>query len=203
MRRAKTLAGKTLAGAIVSLALLAAMPPAEDSWAYRLDPPASAVSARVAFFGLSSKTAMFPSVSGKLVLPRNADAASVHAIALDVVIDARKIDAPDPVTLQRLKGPGFFDVERFPTVRFKGRTLRMTGQRTAIVTGALTARDVTRDETLAVSFDQPPTPDHRPIQLDGQMRIDRRAYGMTAWPLIVGRQVTISIKARMVPEQPD
>lgn len=197
MRRAET-----LAGAIVSLTLLAAMPLTEGVWAYRLDPPASAVSARVAFFGLASKTATFPSVSGRLVLPQNADAAGFRAITLDVVIDARKIDAPDPVTLQRLKGPGFFDVERFPTVRFKGRTLRMTGERTAFVIGALTARDVTRDETLAVTFDQPPTLEHRPIQLDGQMRIDRRAYGMTAWPVIVGRQVTISIKARMVPEQP-
>lgn len=196
--------GNVLVVAIAPLLLLAAAAPAEESWTYRIDSPASAVNARVAFFGLASKTAHFPSVSGRLTLPRNADPAGSRAIVLDVVIDARTIEAPDPVTLRRLKGPGFFDVERYPTVHFAGRSLRMTGERTAVVVGALTARDVTRDETLAVTFQEPPVTGQgrRPILLDGQMRIDRNVYGMTAWPFIVGRQVTIAIKTRMVPETP-
>ena len=32
------------------------------------------------------------------------------------------------------------------------------------------------------------------------MQIDRRDYGMTAYRFIVGKEVTIKLKARMVPQ---
>ena len=38
-----------------------------------------------------------------------------------------------------------------------------------------------------------------PIALTATTTIDRRDFGMTAYPLIVGRKVKIRIRARMVP----
>ena len=185
--------------AILSLGLMAASPVATNRWHYRSDPEGSAVSARVAFLGLASKTAKFPQISGELSLPATIGSES-RPITLDVALDARALQAPDALTLKRLKGPDFFDVDRFATIRFTGERLRMTGPRTADVTGSLTARGVTRPETLHVSFDSQPDPrDRQPIGLTGTMRIDRRAYGMHAWSLIVGRKVDITIRTRMVP----
>ena len=38
-----------------------------------------------------------------------------------------------------------------------------------------------------------------PLTLTGETVIDRRAFGMTAFPLIVGRMVTIRISATLLP----
>jgi polyisoprenoid-binding protein YceI len=66
----------------------------------------------------------------------------------------------------------------------------------------VTARGVTRPARLTVTFDVPPASvtGREPIALTATTTIDRRQFGMTAYPLIVGRKVTIRIRARMVPD---
>lgn len=188
---------RRLKAAVLLLAvplLLGAAPAAQR---YQLDGPGSQVSAKVAFFGLASKTARFPQMSGRIALsPERLD-----TIDLDVELDARALTAGDKVTLARLRGKDFFDVERHPTVRFSGRKMQMTGPVTATVAGEVTARGVTRPATLAVTFRDPPAQANGrdPVQLTAQTTIDRREFGMTAYSAIVGRKVTITIRARMVP----
>lgn len=120
---------------------------------------------------------------------------------IDVTIDARALTAPDEVTLKRLRGEKFFWVEKYPTVRFVGSRLTMSDRTHGRVEGKLTARGVTRDETLLVTFNTPPddAPAGKPVTLKGEMEIDRLDYGMNAYRLIVGRKVTIRMTARMVP----
>ena len=176
---------------------LTALGAAGPSHRYTIDDARSDVAARVAFFGLASKTAHFPRMSGGITL----DPAHPQTADLDVVLDARALTAPDKVTLGRLKGPKFFWVERYPTVRFAGHGLRLSGAQSGTVAGAITARGVTRPATLAVSFAQPVAGSGaaRPIDLTGRTTIDRKAFGMTAYSPIVGRKVAITIRARMVP----
>jgi len=165
---------------------------------YVLDAKQSAVTAQVAFFGLASKTAGFPSMSGKVrIVPDRPSEALV-----DVTLDASALTAPDDVTLERLKGEKFFWVEKYPKVHFIGSDLTMRGPTHGWVDGKLTARGVTRNERLHVAFDRSPTdaPPGEPVNLSGEMEIDRRDYGMTSYRFIVGKKVTIRIKARMVPQ---
>lgn len=164
---------------------------------FSMDSANSAVSARVSFFGIASKTAQFPEISGGIQL----DPARPGPIDLDVTLNARALKAGDSVTLGRLKGPHFFDVEHYPTIRFAGRAMRMTGQRTADVDGDLTARGVTRHEVLHVTFEREPAQisGQEPVSFTAVMAIDRRNYGMNSYSLIVGNRVTIAIRARMVP----
>lgn len=164
---------------------------------YVLDGQASSVSAKVAFFGLASKQAEFPSMSGTVrIVPDKPSQALV-----DVTIDARTITAPDKVTLKRLRGDKFFWVDKYPTIHFAGSRLAMRDATQGIVYGKLTARGVTRDEQLQVTFDRAPetAPAGQAITLSGEMEIDRRDYGMNAYRLIVGKQVEIRLRARMVP----
>lgn len=165
--------------------------------AYRLDSARSTVAARVAFFGVASKTAHFPRPTGGIVLtPERLD-----TIDLAVELDARALTAPDPVTLARLRSPAFFDVEHYPQVRFAGRRMEMTSAVTAMVDGQVTARGVTRPVRLAVTFARPPAQatGTDPIRLSARATIDRTDFGMTAWPLIVGRKVTITIDGWLLP----
>jgi polyisoprenoid-binding protein YceI len=162
---------------------------------YQIDAQHSDVAAEVAFFGLARKTAHFPQLHGGLSL----DPGHAQAVDLDVEIDARALVAPDPVTLARLKGPRFFDVEQYPTIRFIGHSLTLTGERSGTVTGDLMARGVSRPTTLAVQFDQPPGAAGAANGFVATTRIDRRDFGMTAYPFVVGRAVSIRIAARMLP----
>ena len=179
--------------ALPALFLLGAAPTQH----YVIDAAASDVSARVAFFGLASKTARFPKVSGRIALAGD----KPDQIDLTVKLDATALTAPDKVTLARLKGPKFFDTARYPTILFIAQRMQMTTERDARIAGQLTARGITRDATLTARFTAPPlrAGGRTPLTLDGETVIDRRDFGMTAYPLIVGRKVTIRIRAALVP----
>jgi polyisoprenoid-binding protein YceI len=179
--------------ALPALLLIGAAP----AQRYVIDAAHSDVSARVAFFGLASKTAHFPKVSGGIVLSPD----TPERINLSVDLDATALTAPDRVTLERLKGPKFFDVVRYPAIRFRGQSMRLMGDREAEVAGEITARGVTRPATLSVRFATPPlrAEARAPLTLDAETVIDRRQFGMTAYPLIVGRRVTIRLRVVLDP----
>lgn len=181
--------------AALALVLLPAAAMAGDL-RYVVDRSASRVDAKVAFFGIATKTASFPDMSGTF----NLSFADLEALDMVVDIDARTLTTGDSQA-KTLKGKSFFDVARYPTLRFVGRRLHMTGDRTAEVEGNITARGVTRPIKLAVTFSVPPfsTGGTQPISIVGTGVIDRRQFGMTAFPFIIGAMVKVTIRARMVP----
>lgn len=184
---------------LIALLLLALTPAsgamAETTLDYRLDARASEVTARVPFLGLASKTARFPRMDGSVRIVPGAPQDAV----IDITFDARALEAPDETTLRRLRGEKFFWIERYPTIRFVGRSIRFTSSTQGTVTGKLTARGVTKTETLDVTFASDPSrASGRSIDFTGAMRIDRREYGMDSYQLIVGNKVNIELKARMV-----
>lgn len=163
---------------------------------YTLDASASNVSAKVPFFGLSSKTAKFPRMEGAVTIVPGAPEKAV----IDVTFDATAIQAPDSVTLARLRGEKFFWVDKYPTIHFVGRSLKLSSATKGVVAGELTARGVTRPASLAVTFDADPVAQAgKPVSFTGTTTIDRREFGMKSYQLIVGNQVDITLKARMVP----
>lgn len=184
---------------IALLLLLAALSLANTASApqrYILDTAASSVSARVPFFGLASKTARFPRMAGAVTIVPGAPEQAV----IDVTFDATAIEAPDSVTLARLRGEKFFWVEKYPTIRFIGRSLKLSNATRGTVAGELTARGVTRPATLVVVFDGDPVAQvGKPVSFTGTTTIDRRAFGMKSYQLIVGNKVDITLRARMVP----
>lgn len=163
---------------------------------YVIDRSASHVDAKVAFLGIASKTAKFPDMSGTF----NLSFSNLEALDMVVDIDARTLTTGDSQT-KTLQGKSFFDVAHHPTVRFVGRRLKMSGERTATVEGDITARGVTRPIKLDVTFSVPPfsTGGTQPISIVGTGVIDRRKFGMTAYPIIIGAMVNVTIRARMVP----
>ena len=184
---------------IIFAALMAMLQPAQGAAGdlrYVIDRSASHVDARVAFFGIASKTAKFPDMSGTF----NLSFADLEALDMVVDIDARTLTTGDSQT-KTLQGKSFFDVAHHPTVRFVGKRLKMTGDKTAEVEGLITARGITRPIRLNVTFSVPPfsTGGTQPISIVGTGVIDRRQFGMTAYPFIIGAMVNVTIRARMVP----
>jgi len=188
---------KGLTSIIIATLVLAVPVGAADGFVHYAIDSGSSVSAKVGFLGLASKTAGFPKVSGWIQLAP----ARLQSINLSVRIDATSITAGDKVTLERLKGKDFFDVQHYPAVTYRGTAMRMTGERTAEILGEITARGITRPSTLQVTFAAPPArlSGREAVGIDGTTQIDRRQFGMTAYQFVVGNTVTIRLRARMVP----
>jgi polyisoprenoid-binding protein YceI len=182
--------------ALVPLLAIAATAPA-PSHHYWLDGAHSSVSAKVSYMAFGSKTARFPQMRGSIRL----NPTHLEAIDLDVELDATALDAGGKTDTSYLRGKDFFWVQQYPLVRFSGHRMTMTGATTAQVDGDITARGVTRPATLAVTFKDPPAraTGRDPVQLTAQARINRRDFGMTAYSMVVGKMVTITIDARLMP----
>ena len=182
---------------LLALAALPALAAASPSYHYQLDGARSQVSAKVSYMGLGSKTARFPAMRGAIrLVPEH-----LEEIDLDVVLDAAQMTAGSNSDTAYLRGPDFFDVAHFPAVSFSGHRMTMTGPTAARIDGQITARGVTRPCTLVVTFRDPPAQisGRAPIELTGVAAINRREFGMTAYPMVVGKKVTITITARLVP----
>jgi polyisoprenoid-binding protein YceI len=181
----------------LSLLPLLALAAASPSYRYQLDGANSQVNARVSYLGFSSKTARFPAMKGYIrIQPDRLD-----AIDLEVELDARALDAGGKIDTAYLRGKSFFDVAHYPTVSFSGHRMAMTGPTTARIEGQLTARGITRPTTLDVTFRDPPARamGREPVQLSARTTINRRDFGMTSYGLVVGKNVKITIDARLVP----
>lgn len=182
---------------VYSLLPLLALAAASPSYRYQLDGANSRVSARVAYLGFGSKTARFSVMKGHIrIQPDRLD-----AIDLEVELDARSLTAGGKTDTAYLRGKSFFDVARYPTVSFSGHRMAMTGPTTARIEGQITARGITRPVTLVVTFRDPPARavGHEPVQLNASTTINRRHFGMTSYGLVVGKNVKITIEARLVP----
>jgi polyisoprenoid-binding protein YceI len=182
---------------VLSLLPLLTLAAATPSYRYQLDGANSQVSARVSYFGLGSKTARFPAMKGHIRIQPD----RLEAIDLEVKLDARSLTAGGKSDTARLRGKSFFDVEHYPAVSFSGHRMAMTGPTTARIEGQMTVRGITRATTLDVTFRDPPAHavGREPVQLSARTTINRRDFGMTAYGLVIGKNVKITIEARLVP----
>ena len=180
--------------ALAASATIAAAPP---SYRYQLDGARSTVTARVSYLALGSKTAVFPAMKGSIRITPD----RLGDIDLYVELDARALTAGSKSDTASLRGRDFFDVAHYPTVTFSGHQLVMTSPVTARLDGTITARSITRPASLAITFRDPPAraTGRDPVQLRATTTIDRRQFGMTAYGWAIGKNVKITIDARMVP----
>jgi polyisoprenoid-binding protein YceI len=179
----------------IALIATAGMLHAATTLRYRITDPGSEAVAKVAFMGLSSKSARFGSISGDIAFSPG----DLKNVKVDVAIDASKLRAGDRTTEKQLKAKDFFWVERYPTVRFTATSLAMKNKVQGTLNGNLTARGVTNPVSMAVTFSAPPSTANGQDQLSltGTTVINRQAFGMTAYSAIVGKKVNITIRAAL------
>jgi len=90
----------------------------------------------------------FKDVHGKLDFdPDNPTAASVEA-----TINANGLWSGEAARDAHLKSADFLDVEKFPTITFRGKGVELTGPTDGKMRGDLTIRGVTRPVTLDIRY---------------------------------------------------
>jgi polyisoprenoid-binding protein YceI len=116
-----------------------------------------------------------------------------------VEIDAASIDTGQPDRDAHLRAPDFFDVEQFPTIRFRSTAVRAAGDQRFDVEGELTVRDVTRPVTLELEVGgvvRDPFGNEKAI-FSAETELDREDFGLTYNQALETGGVLIGKKAKI------
>ncbi len=102
-----------------------------------------------------------------------------------------------------LRGPNFFDVERYPTMTFVSTEVRPTGAETAEVRGDLTIKDTTRSVVFQATLNKlgpsPFDPSRTVAGFSIEGVIDRTEFGMSFAAPAVSALIPIRIDLEMSP----
>lgn len=168
-----------------------------------IDPAHSVANFKVKHMMISDVLGNFRDIKGTLQLDEN----NVEQSKVDVTIGAASIDTGVDKRDAHLKSADFFDVEKYPTLRFKSKQVKKTGNETLTMTGDLTIHGITKEVVLAVSG---PTAEIKDPW--GNLRraakatteINRKDFGLTwnaaleAGGVLVGDEIKIEIDAQFI-----
>ena len=145
----------------------------------------------------------FTEVSGVIECPDEADPSSSSVTA---EIAAASIDTGDADRDTHLRSADFLDAEQFPTITFKSTSVERVAQDELRITGDLTIRDVTREITLATTYNgRGANPWGQEVAgFTAHTRINRKEFGLTwnvaleAGGLLVGDNLDVLIEIQAV-----
>ena len=180
------------------LLLLACLPVLAfaETTTWSVDPRHSSAAFSVRHLGISNVKGNFSKVSGQVVL----DDKDITHSSVDVSIDATSVNTGVAGRDEDLKGPKYFDVAQYPTIKFKSKSVEKNGDRLK-VSGDLTIHGVTRPATLDVEGPSEPISDprgdsHRGIS--ASTKLNRHDFGVDGGKMVVGDMVQISIDVEIV-----
>jgi polyisoprenoid-binding protein YceI len=100
-----------------------------------------------------------------------------------------------------LRGPNFFDVQKYPTLTFKSKRAEPAGKGKLKITGDLTIHGVTKEVVLDVDGLAGPAKDPRGnahMGASATTTISRKEFGMSAMAGMIGDDIQITIDVELV-----
>jgi polyisoprenoid-binding protein YceI len=158
---------------------------------YKFDQSGSTIDFSVHQF-LGTTRGKFTNFTGRIEVDReHSENSSVTA-----QIDIRSIDTRIKKRDDHLRSPEFFDVEKFPNMTFKSRSVKRTGPQSGDILGDLTIHGVTKAVTLHVKLLTPINETNRTRWSVTTDPINRRDFNLMFAPAtetISGISQTVSI----------
>jgi polyisoprenoid-binding protein YceI len=185
----------------LAIAIAALSPAASANDAYKFDPSASTIGFTVHQF-LGTTHGKFTRFSGKIDIDReHPENSSVTA-----QIDVRSIDTQIKKRDDHLRSAEFFNVEKFPQITFKSRSVKRTGPQSGDILGDLTMHGVTRPVTLHVKLLTPTNETGRTRWTVTTEPISRRDFNVMFAPAAeavsgISQTVAIAIEIEAKPAQ--
>lgn len=121
--------------------LAASLPAATET--YAIDPVHSSVGFSIRHF-VSQVPGVFTKVSGAITVDRD----NLENSSVEATIDANSLDTRNARRDADVKAAGLLDTAQFPTMTFKSKSWKKTGENSFAVTGDLTIHGVTREVVL-------------------------------------------------------
>jgi polyisoprenoid-binding protein YceI len=168
---------------------------AADNNTWQIDPNHSTAQFVVRHLGISNVQGDFTKVSGTVVV----DDADISKSSVNATIDTSSVDTRVTMRDNDIKSDHFFDVAKYPTMTFQSTKIWKTGDDTAKMVGNLTLHGVTKEVTFDVTGPTASIPDRGGLRrgVEATTKIDRKDFGITADPGIVGDQISITIDVEM------
>jgi polyisoprenoid-binding protein YceI len=174
--------------------------PALTTW--NIDPAHSNVEFAVRHLMITTVKGRFTDVRGT-VSTTDSDPARGD---IDVTIGTVSIDTREAQRDTHLRSADFFDVDKFPEIRFRSRRIEPVSGDWYKVVGDLTIRDVTREvtlDTVAEGHGKDPWGGER-AGYSATTKINRSAFGLTwnqlleAGGVAVGDEIKISLDIELI-----
>jgi polyisoprenoid-binding protein YceI len=186
---------------LLSLALLASAAFAADTW--QIDPAHSAAQFTVRHMMISNVKGEFGKMSGTVQY----DPDDLSKSAVEINIDSASLNTRIEGRDKHLKGPDFFDVEKYPAIVFKSRRVESAGAGKLKVTGDMNMHGVTHEVTFDVDGPTPAVKDQRGnlhMGASAAAKLNRKDFGLM-WNravegggVVVGDDVSITIDVELV-----
>jgi polyisoprenoid-binding protein YceI len=170
---------------------------------WNIDPAHAIAEFKVKHMMIANVKGQFSKVSGALFL----DESDLANSRVEAVIEAASLETRDGQRDAHLKSADFFDVENFPTLRFKSKSISIVRDGELAVEGDLTIHGVTRKVRFAVEGPPPPIKDpwgNIRVAISATTKINRKDFGLT-WNaaletggILVGDDVTITLEVEFV-----
>lgn len=183
---------------IAAATVLAATPLAAAPW--QIDKSHAHVSFSVDHLGFSVTQGQFRSFDAEIDFdPENMETASVA-----FTIDASSVDTGWEKRDAHIKAADFLDVENHGTITFVSKSVRLTGDNTAEVTGDVTIKGVTHEETFAATLRRlAPSPFNPDLTIAGfvvEGELDRTKYGIAYGAPAIGTVMPVRIDLEISPK---
>jgi polyisoprenoid-binding protein YceI len=176
--------------------------PALTGSEWQLDPAHTMVEFSARHLMITTVKGRFGKVSGTVTF----DATVPRQPNVEVEIDAASLDTREERRDNHLRSADFLDVEKHPTLRFRGTRIEGDPVGEFELHGELTIRGVTRKVVLDVSHEgrgiDPWGVEH--LGFIAKTRIDRKDFGLLwnvaleAGGVLVGDEIKISIDAQLI-----
>jgi polyisoprenoid-binding protein YceI len=180
---------------LVSAFLLSQAVAHAQSW--MIDPAHTAAQFSVRHLGISTVRGAFTKVSGSVQY----DPSDASKTVVQATIDASSIDTRNDMRDGDLRSPNFFDVAKYPTIRFKSKHVATAGSGKLKVTGDLTIHGVTKEVVLDVEGPSEPVKDPRGnvhMGASASTTVNRNDFGVSGAPSMVGNDIALTIDIEMI-----
>ncbi len=177
-------------------AVLLALPSLAHADIWNIDQSNSSAEFSVRHMGISTVRGAFTKVSGTVQY----DPADVAKSSIAVTIEAASVDTRVEMRDNHLRGPDFLDVSKYPTLTFKSKRVEQAGRGKLKIVGELTIHGVTKTVVLDVDGPSQPVNDGQGelhMGASAATKISRQDFGVSAIPLMVGDEVSITIDVEM------
>ncbi len=169
---------------------------------YTIDPVHSSVQFSIRHLMVSNVRGNFKGVKGVIVH----DSANPANSRIDAEIDVDTLNTNDQNRDAHLKTGDFFELEKYPTIKFVSKKVEKVGESEYKVIGDLTLRGVTKETVLTVDEvnEGNDMQGHARIGASAKGKINRKDYGLTwsapleAGGIAVGEEVKLEFDIEAV-----
>jgi len=180
---------------VTMLAMAASAAAQAGSW--KIDPNHTSAQFSVRHLGVSTVRGAFMKVSGSATY----DSSDASKISLEATIDANSVDTRVEMRDNDLRSPNFLDVQKYPTITFHSKQVKVAAPGKVQIVGDLTIHGVTKEVSLDVDGPSAPIKDpwgNQRVGASASTKISRKDFGVNGLPAVVGDEVTITIDAELI-----